>query len=302
MTSPDLDLPDLRSGSVQEWRAVADGLLSPPCCAFHRNTEISAHYAWLHAQLPTCFKWAAMAAIASHHVRRALFPFRRDADGSGHVDIARSLGRRGRLTEDANTVREANNAIFHDIFWVHLAYVGSEDPMASLRRLLAPDPHYAGALAAFESIDRGRAALALPDADERSRRDAEDLVWAGNLALLEHEQRAVVQPHFDRLSASFARLVSMGATTSFEARGARREVRYFTSFYLYSLTGGLPGTVRARGLPRITRYDDRWRWLETSVVPRFRRFDAEPGLVGASLARVTEDARRYADSPCVDPG
>ena len=302
MTSLDLVLPERRPDSADEWRAVADSLLSPPCCAFHRNTEISAHYAWLHAQLPTCFKWAAMAAIASHHVRRALFPFRRDADGSGYVDIARSLGRRGRLTEDANTVREANNAIFHDIFWVHLAYVGSQDPMASLRRLLAPDPHYAGALAAFESMDRGRTVLALGDADEPSRREAEDLVWAGSVALLEHEQRAVVQPYFDRLSASFSRLVSMGATTSFEARGARREARYFTSFYLYALTGGLPGTMRGRGLPRITRYEDRWRWLETSVVPRFRRFDAEPGLVGASLARVIEDARRYADSPCVSPG
>jgi hypothetical protein len=174
--------------------------------------------------------------------------------------------------------------------------------MASLRRLLTPDPHYARALAAFESIDRGRAALERGDADGVARRDAADLVWAGTLALLEHEQRAVVQPHFDRLSPSFARLVSMGATTTFEVRGARREVRYFTSFYLHALTGGLPGTVRGRGLPRITRYEDRWRWLESGVVPRFRRFDAEPGLVDASLARVVAEARRYADSPCVDPG
>jgi hypothetical protein len=36
---------------------------------------------------PACFKWAAMAAIASHHVRLALFPLRLDADRTGYVDI-----------------------------------------------------------------------------------------------------------------------------------------------------------------------------------------------------------------------
>ena len=47
---------------------------------------------------------------------------------------------------------------------------------------------------------------------------AEDLIWEGNVQLLEHEQRALVQPNFDRLSGAFARLFSMGSTT--ELRGA----------------------------------------------------------------------------------
>ena len=50
---------------------MADGLLSDPCCAFHRNVEISSRYAWMYKLQPACFKWAAMAAIASHHVRLA---------------------------------------------------------------------------------------------------------------------------------------------------------------------------------------------------------------------------------------
>ncbi|HET8953719.1 MAG TPA: hypothetical protein VFN44_24565 [Solirubrobacteraceae bacterium] len=40
--------------------------------------------------------------------------------------------------------------------------------------------------------------------------------------------------------------------------------------------------VRGRMWPRITRFDDRWRWIETSIVPRFRRFN-------------------YAGNPCVLP-
>jgi len=79
--------------TIAGWQALADGLLSDPCCAFHRNVEISSRYAWIYQLQPACFKWAAMAAIASHHVRLALFPFRLDTDRTGYVDIPHSLGR-----------------------------------------------------------------------------------------------------------------------------------------------------------------------------------------------------------------
>ena len=110
-----------------------------------------------------------------------------------------------------------------------------------------------------------------------------------------------MQPNFDRLSCAFARLVSIGSATSFEVRGVRQEVAYFTSFYLYSLTRGIPHALRAQAWPRITRFDDRWRWLVTSVVPRFRRFDADTRLVDASLRRIFDEARDYASMPCVLP-
>ena len=80
-----------------------------------------------------------------------------------------------------------------------------------------------------------------------AREAADDLIWAGTVELLEHEQRALVQPCFDRLSCAFARLVSVGATTSFEVRGVRQEVAYFTSFYVsggHSL--GATSTATAR--------------------------------------------------------
>jgi hypothetical protein len=264
--------------------------------------EISSRYAWLYKLQPVSFKWAALAAIASHHVRLALFPFRLDTDRTGYVDIPRSLGRRKLLlAEDVNTIRETNNAIFNDIFWVHLAYLTAEDGMAFLRELLRPDPHYAPVLAGFEAIDQGRRVLEDEEASAEARRTAEDLVWAGNVALLEHEQRALVQPNFDRLSCAFARLVSVGSTTTFEVRGVRQELAYFTSFYLYSLTRGVPCALRAQAWPRITRFDDRWRWLEMSVVPRFRRIDADMRLVDASLRRIFDEARDYANMPCILP-
>ena len=295
---PQNRIPDTIAG----WRAVSDSLLSNQCCAFHRNMEISSRYAWIYKLQPACFKWAAMAAIASHHVRLALFPLRLDTDRTGYVDIPHSLGRRKvLLTEDVNTIRATNNAIFNDIFWVHLAYVTAEDGIERLRALLRTEHHYAPVLSGFEAIDQGRRVLEGATVSAGARRTAVDLIWAGNLQLLEHEQRELVQPNFDRLSCAFATLVSIGSASSFEVRRVRQELAYFTSFYLYSLTRGIPHALRAQAWPRITRFDDRWRWLVTSVVPRFRRFDADTRLVDASLRRISHEARAYASIPCVLP-
>ena len=219
--------------------------------------EISSRYAWIYKLLPACFKWAGMAAFASHHVRLALFPFRLDTDRTGYVDIPHSLGRqKALLMEDVNTIRATNNAIFDDIFWVHLAYVTADDGIERLRALLGPERHYAPVLSGFEAIDRGRRVLEDRTASAEARRTADDLIWEGNVQLLEHEQRALVQPNFDRLSCAFARLISIGSATTFEVRGVRQEASYFTSFYLYSLTRGIPQAAacaqRGRGSPAST--------------------------------------------------
>jgi hypothetical protein len=243
-----------------------------------------------------------MAAFASHHVRLALFPFRLDTDRTGYVDIPHSLRRqKALLLEDVNTIRETNNAIFDDIFWVHLAYGTAEDGIGRLRALLGAEPHYAPVLSGFEAIDRGRRLLEDGTASAEARRTADDLIWKGNVLLLEHEQRALVQPNLDRLSCAFARLFSIGSALTFEVRGLRHEISYFTSFYLYALTEGMPQALRAHAWPRITRFDDRWRWVVTCVVPRFRRVDADMHLADASLRRIFDEARDYASNPCVLP-
>lgn len=287
-----------RSGTpetITEWKALVEGLLTDYSCVFHRNLEISSRYAWMYKSLPSCLKWAGMAAFASHHVRLALYPFRLDTDRTGYADIERSLGRQRRLLiEDVNILRETNNAIF----WVHLAYMSTEGGIERLRALLAPEQDYAPVLAGFEAIDRGRRVMADDNASTEARRAAIDLIWAGNVQLLAHEQRALVQPHFDRLTCAFARLFSIGSSLNFEVRGPRQELAYFSAFYLYAFGRGLPQAWRARAWPRVTRFEDRWRWIQSSIVPRFRRFDADVHLVDASLRRVLDEARTHASAPC----
>jgi hypothetical protein len=105
----------------------------------------------------------------------------------------------------------------------------------------------------------------------------------------------------DRESCAFARLFSIGSALSFEARGVRPEVSHLTSFYAYSLGRGIPQALRTQAWPRITRFDDRWRWIVTSIVPRFQRFEADTRLVDASLRRIFDEVRDYASNPCVLP-
>jgi len=288
--------------TIAGWKALVDGLLTDQACVFHRNLEISSRYAWIYKYLPDYFKWAGMAAFASHHVRLALFPFRLDRARTGYVDIPRSLRRqKALLLSDVDTIRATNNAIFDDIFWVHLAYGTADDGIERLRALLGPDPHYAPVLAGFEAIDRGRRMLEDDGASAANRRAAFDLIWKGNVELLQHEQHALVQPNLDRLSCAFARLFSIGSALSFEVRGTRNELSYFTSFYLYSFTRGMPRALGTRVWPRITRFDDRWNWIVTSIVPRFQRFDADMHLVDTSLCRIFDEARDYAAHPCLAP-
>ena len=298
----DLVPPDATPNSIAEWKAVADGSLTDESCAFHRNVEISSRYAWLYKLKPACFKWAGMAAIASHHVRLALFPLRLDADRTGYVDIPHSLVRRRMLLmEDVHVIRATNNAIFDDIFWAHLAYVSAEDGIDRLRALLRPERYYAPVLSGFEAIDRGRRVLEDGTSSAQARRTACDLIWKGNVQLLEHEQRALVQPNFDRLSCAFARLISIGSATRFEVHGLQQEAALFTSFYFASLTRGVRHVRGGYTWPRISRFDDRWCWLVASVVPRFRRFDDDTRLIDPSLRRILDQARDYASMPCVLP-
>ena len=226
--------PNRTPDTIAGWKAVSDSLLSAQCCAFHRNMEISSRYAWIYELQPACFKWAAMAAIASHHVRLALFPLRLDTDRTGYLDITRSLGRRTvLLTEDVNTIRATNNAIFDDIFWVHLAYVTADDGIERLRALLRAERHYAPHPLRLRG-DRPRTPR--PGGRDRVRRrlDGRPMTSSGPATSSSSSTSSapLVQPNFDRLSCAFARLVSIGSATSFEVRGVRHEVAYFTSFYL----------------------------------------------------------------------
>ena len=108
-----------------------------------------------------------------------------------------------------------------------------------------------------------------------------------------------MQPNLDRLSCAFARLFSIGSAMTFEVRGLRAGGLLLHLVLPLRAHPRHPAGARAQAWPRITRFDDRWRWIVTSIVPRFRRLDADTRLVDASLRRIFDEARDYASNPCV---
>ena len=293
-------LPNGPPDTVAGWRAAADALLSPPCCTFHRNMEISSRYAWLYAQQPTCFKWAGMAAIASHHARLVLFPFRLDADRSGYVDLPRSLSRRRLLTEDANRMREVNNAIYDDTVWVHLAYLASADGVEDLRRLLRP-PRVR------------RAALRLRD-DRPGPRGPGGRGVAGGGPTGGRRHGLGRQPRSPR-----ARTAHRGATAlrpsvgqlrpagidglDDDLRGARPSAGGQVLHVVLRLLAGRRARCRAEDPygPEDHAVRRPLAMARDQCRPRFRRLDADQDLLDRTLGRVVEEAKRYADRPCVVP-
>lgn len=282
-----------RAGSVEEWKAHAQSLLARQPCVFVRNAQISALYAALYLHQPQLFKWAGLAAIASRHIRVALWPLRWGASGE-EIDLPRVVGRWQALRlADADVVRRTNNDIFDDIFWAHLVYDGRASGLSELERLVDGTAYHPIA-AVFKRLDEGRRLLS-------GAPGAGDVVWDANLRILEHEQRTKVQPNFDRLSCAYARVFSFGATAGLDADGLRRLSAVLTSFYGYSLRRRIWPPGRS-GPPLLTSFDDRWAWIEGSIVPRFRRHEGMGDGFRRTLERVVGEASRQNALIAPEPG
>src|SRR6266702_4258465 len=107
---------------LPDWQNRAQQGLPPPTAVLERNVAITAVYARLYLEHPAIFKWAGMAAFASHRVGMALVPYAFEtvdeevtgiADAHGHPS-----GKEG-LFQDLNLIRTVNNNIYNDIAWAH---------------------------------------------------------------------------------------------------------------------------------------------------------------------------------------
>jgi hypothetical protein len=123
------------------------------------------------------------------------------------------------------------------------------------------------------------------------------LKWAGMAAFASHHVRFALFPL--RLDTDRSGYVDIPHSLGRQKALLIADVN--TIRETYSLTRGIPQVLHAQAWPRITRFDDRWRWIVTSIVPRFRRFDADLRLADASLRRIFDEARDYASNPCVLP-
>ena len=276
------------ASSPEQVRRVVLDVLPAEDRVIARNRAISSIYAAAYLRHPELLKWAGMAAFASNHARLLMRPLQLLADRSGRLDFdARSRLLRGPM-RDFDTVRRINNGIFDDLFWAHLVYDAGSDGLERLRSLAAADGGDEPIIEGFESIERGRRAAADGHPDE-----ARQLVWAGNCALLRHEQESVVQPLFEGFSCGFARAFSVGSSLDFEARTARERLTFFTSFYWHILVRRRPELAGHGRWPRIDKLPLRWFWIVDRIVPGFRRFEDDSARVCRKLTHLMHGSESH---------
>ncbi len=257
-----------------DWCAVIERCLPPVEQWTERNRAITAAYAGWYRQQPWLFKWAGMAAIASDQVgiglaaaEMLLAPHQALSEATLD-DPLRDLVSRGirlilaapvmlhdeataQLRANLQVIKRANDAIFADTGWAHLAYIhGGLDTLESCMAAESERP----VLEAFRMIDEAAQLLSNPATFTQGWQ----LVDQAAVALLRHEQMTVLPPYMEQMSDLGRLLASLGTWMDFT--GAPGSFQPSFSRYF-----GLPAVLS--GKRSIANTSDRWQWIESDLLP-----------------------------------
>jgi hypothetical protein len=260
---------DLAGNEVREhWTQLALEALPPESCVLERNLVISAMYAQWYLDHGETYKWAGVAAFASHRVGLALSPYEFIVDNEV-VDVMDEFGRRrGSLLADLNLIRETNNMVYRDMGWTHLAYASVDGGLSAVEKGLSDLPSHYRLVDGFRLIDEGRKLI-----DRGRIMPGREAIWRGNELLLEHEQYCTVQPQFEKLDRGFDTFLTVATMLDFDADNLRIEWSSNTSFFAFMWTRGMPLLLRTVSPPDIRRVDHRWYWVANRVYPLWKQVD-----------------------------
>lgn len=259
--------------SVAEWKQVAEDLISTTSCSLERNHQITKNYAKLYLKHPQLYKWAAMAAFASHHVRLALKPL---ALARGNEVIDENSPR----LKNTRIIKEINDAIFNDIYWAHLAYDASSSGLERLVKAIGDDPGYDNLLAGFRQLEKARLQL-IEDPDSL---EAQELIWHANVELLLHEQNVMVQPRFEKLATGFSQSLSLFATMHYQFGGKCKSMILPGAFFAYMFLKR-KNKKKLECFPNITILEHRWEWIHDGILPSFRCYESQSATIIRDLKK-----------------
>lgn len=267
--------------SIREWKAFCEEMLPSKDAVVERNHHITSIYADLYWSNQELFKWAGMAAFASHHVGLGLLPFK--LDGLEMLNLKTSCKKQS-LLSDLNLLRHLNNLIFDDIAWVHFAY--RAHGIQLLRELMKEDEHYQHMLEAWELLDAGKKRLSGKAVEEGVHR-----IWQGNIDLLYHEQARIVQPVFSSLGGTFKKILTFCATLDFNPSHTKTDWRFHSSFIFYMYWYGKNIMMTTQSFPNLTILQQRWYWLENKIVENWKRVEKTDQQLETKFEKMIIDSK-----------
>lgn len=257
---------------LQHFQAQAEALLPAENMVMERNRAITATYASLYLGQRQLFKWAGMAAFASHRVGISLIPFALEEWVEGRARFKVPPEQRDRaltLDDDLNLLRLTNNRVYGSIAWSHLAFASPDHGADCVLDLSATMPEWKLLRKGWERIAQGQRRLR--QGEPASVTDA--LIWRGNEELLRFEQEVTVQSGFDRMQRAFSTFLTWAMSMEFDGDHDRVELDTFSYFPLYMWTSAFNVLARTRSLPHVGRFDHRWCWVEGCLLPMWKRVD-----------------------------
>ncbi len=282
--------------SQDDWCNLIEQHLPPVDRMRERNRAITAAYADWYLRQPWLFRWAGLAAFASAQVGIGIAMaewlmapqqmVRYTESPTAQATIVELLGNlvgwginlalilpvtmheaaASQLLEDLFIVKQANDAIFRDTGWAHLAYIHGGLP--ALECCLAADHPI---LAAFRMLDEGAHLMCESSTFTRGW----ELVDQATITLLRHEQMTILPPYMERLSHLGQLVVSLGSWMDFTGDGPVGGPSFVNFF-------GLPAVLS--GAHSIANTSDRWMWIERELLPTWLRHSAAY-YVGGPLDR-----------------
>ncbi len=228
--------------SREKYEQKAEQVLSvPKDDRVKRNRAITGAYRDMYLSRRDTFKWAGMAAFASEEVGSGLnavawFRWVEPVLGLPFRSITAALA-------------DGNNAVFADLYWQHMAYVGEG---LDILVMLGEDQSGKLPWQAWSQITQG-------------------LVWEGNTSLLLHEQLHVLQD-----------AVYDGYPDVWKALAGSKLFRMLHGFR--SPVPGGSSLYDMDEMAHIASFDDRWRWIEESLLPAWQALDHDEVRVRQCLS------------------
>ena len=234
---------------------------------YGQNRAITEAYAQLYMSNPD-FKWAGMAAFASDEVGTGILmsDLGNTSDwpipGLNKMDFVPGADGAQLLSD----LGFGNRAVFEDMYWQHMAY--QDGGIQALEQMAANRTIEREQINAWRVLDQGVQA------------GDQEMVWAGNQALLRYEQERILQPMYERNREMWADLSGNG----YGDLNVIRHLPYLRDWigdgldFPSAINGGLSFQDYMQN-GDIGNFDHRMDWIENSMLPEWRNLEANPDAV-----------------------